>query len=134
MRLLVGLVTALISACANQNPPIKPVSSVNLNQYMGDWYVLLAYQQFLKQTLTTLSNLTKSKKMGASILLSFIEKMDLMALKSVIPHMVLLLKTRAMQSGVCNSSGLSKLNILLRILIKITPALSLPEMPETMFG
>lgn len=40
ISLLVGLVTALISGCANQNPPIKPVSSVNLNQYMGDWYVI----------------------------------------------------------------------------------------------
>jgi apolipoprotein D and lipocalin family protein len=40
IRLLVGLVTAIISGCANQNPPIKPVSSVDLNQYMGDWYVI----------------------------------------------------------------------------------------------
>ncbi len=40
IRLLVGLVTALISGCANQNPPIKPVSSVDLNQYMDDWYVI----------------------------------------------------------------------------------------------
>ncbi|MFZ4503485.1 MAG: DUF1566 domain-containing protein [Methylovulum sp.] len=35
-----SLFIALISGCANQNPPIKPVSSVDLNQYMGDWYVI----------------------------------------------------------------------------------------------
>jgi len=41
ISLLAGLFTALISACASQNPsPIKPVSSVNLNQFMGDWYVI----------------------------------------------------------------------------------------------
>jgi len=41
ISLLAGLFTTLISACASQNPsPIKPVSYVNLNQFMGDWYVI----------------------------------------------------------------------------------------------
>ena len=41
ISLLVGLSTALISGCAGQNPsPIKPVAYVNLNQFMGDWYVI----------------------------------------------------------------------------------------------
>jgi len=39
--LLGGLFTTLISACASQSlPPVKPVSYVNLNQFMGDWYVI----------------------------------------------------------------------------------------------
>ena len=38
---LAGLFTALTSACVSQNPsPIQPVSYVNLNQFMGDWYVI----------------------------------------------------------------------------------------------
>jgi apolipoprotein D and lipocalin family protein len=38
---LVGLLTTIISGCASQNlPPIKPVARVNLNQFMGDWYVI----------------------------------------------------------------------------------------------
>ena len=41
LSILAGLFTALISACASQNPsPIKPVPVVNLNQFMGDWYVI----------------------------------------------------------------------------------------------
>jgi len=41
ISLLAGLFTALISGCASQNlSPVKPVSSVNLNQFMGDWYVI----------------------------------------------------------------------------------------------
>lgn len=41
ISLLAGLFTALISACASQNPAqIKPVSYVDLNQFMGDWYVI----------------------------------------------------------------------------------------------
>ena len=41
INVLAGLLTALISACASQNlSPIKPVSHVNLNQFMGDWYVI----------------------------------------------------------------------------------------------
>jgi apolipoprotein D and lipocalin family protein len=38
--LLVGLINLLISGCANQTPPIKPVSSVDLNQYKGDWFLI----------------------------------------------------------------------------------------------
>ena len=38
---LAGLFSAIISGCASQNlPPVKPVSHVNLNQFMGDWYVI----------------------------------------------------------------------------------------------
>jgi len=38
---LVGLFTTIISGCASQNlPPIKPVAHVNLNHFMGDWYVI----------------------------------------------------------------------------------------------
>jgi len=41
LSILAGLFTALISGCASQNPsPIKPVAYVNLNQFMGDWYVI----------------------------------------------------------------------------------------------
>jgi apolipoprotein D and lipocalin family protein len=41
INVLAGLLTALISGCASQNlPPVKPVSHVNLNQFMGDWYVI----------------------------------------------------------------------------------------------
>ena len=41
ISLLAGLFTALISACASQSlSPVKPVSYVNLNQFMGDWYVI----------------------------------------------------------------------------------------------
>jgi apolipoprotein D and lipocalin family protein len=41
IRVLAGLFTALISGCASQNlPPVKPVPHVNLNQFMGDWYVI----------------------------------------------------------------------------------------------
>lgn len=40
-KLFVGLCAALISACASQNPSaIKPVAHVDLNQFMGDWYVI----------------------------------------------------------------------------------------------
>lgn len=36
-----GLVAILISACSNQTLSIiKPVSYVDLNQFMGDWYVI----------------------------------------------------------------------------------------------
>jgi apolipoprotein D and lipocalin family protein len=38
---LTGIVAMLISACSNQNMSIiKPVSYVDLNQFMGDWYVI----------------------------------------------------------------------------------------------
>jgi len=41
INVLAGLLTALISACASQNlSPIIPVSYVNLNQFIGDWYVI----------------------------------------------------------------------------------------------
>jgi len=41
ISILAGLLTALISGCASQNPsPIIPVAYVNLNQFMGDWYVI----------------------------------------------------------------------------------------------
>ena len=41
LSILAGLFTALISGCASQSPsPIKPVAYVNLNQFMGDWYVI----------------------------------------------------------------------------------------------
>ncbi len=41
IRILAGLLTTLSSACTGHSlPPIKPVSSVNLNQFMGDWYVI----------------------------------------------------------------------------------------------
>jgi len=39
----------LISACAGQSlSPIKPVSSVNLNQFMGDWYVIACIPTFIE--------------------------------------------------------------------------------------
>ena len=38
---ITGLVAMLISACSNQTASIiKPVSYVDLNQFMGDWYVI----------------------------------------------------------------------------------------------
>ncbi len=41
LSILAGLFTALISGCASQSlSPVKPVSYVNLNQFMGDWYVI----------------------------------------------------------------------------------------------
>jgi apolipoprotein D and lipocalin family protein len=41
ISLLVGLFTAIMSACASQNAsPVKSVSYVNLNKFMGDWYVI----------------------------------------------------------------------------------------------
>ena len=38
---IAALFTTIISACASQSlPPITPVTNVNLNQFMGDWYVI----------------------------------------------------------------------------------------------
>jgi len=49
IKLLAGLFTMLISACAGQSlSPIKPVSSVNLNQFMGDWYVIACIPTFIE--------------------------------------------------------------------------------------
>ena len=40
-NIVTGLVAMFISACNNQSVSvIKPVSYVNLNQFMGDWYVI----------------------------------------------------------------------------------------------
>ncbi len=39
--IVAGLFAAVISGCASQTlSTIKPVSSVNLNQFMGNWYVI----------------------------------------------------------------------------------------------
>jgi apolipoprotein D and lipocalin family protein len=41
ISILAGLFTTVISGCASQSlSPVKPVSYVNLNQFMGDWYVI----------------------------------------------------------------------------------------------
>lgn len=49
IKLLAGLFTMLISACSNQSlSPIQPVSSVNLNQFMGDWYVIACIPTFIE--------------------------------------------------------------------------------------
>ena len=135
LSILAGLFTALISGCASQNPsPIKPVAYVNLNQFMGDWYVIACIPTVIETEAYNAAESYQLEKMAASTRLSFFAKVDLMALKSVITRVVLWLKTLATQSGACNSSGRSSLNLLLRILIRITPAPSLPEMPGTMFG
>ena len=135
ISLLVGLSTALISGCAGQNPsPIKPVAYVNLNQFMGDWYVIACIPTVIETEAYNAIESYQLKK-DSSINTTFIfRKVDLMALKSVITRVVLWLKTRATQSGACNSSGRSSLNLLLRILTRITLAPSLPEMPGTMSG
>ncbi|MCX7099217.1 MAG: lipocalin family protein [Methylococcales bacterium] len=39
-KLFVGLCAALISACASHPSAIKPLAHVDLNQFMGDWYVI----------------------------------------------------------------------------------------------
>ena len=49
ISILAGLLTTLISACTSHSlPPIKPVSSVNLNQFMGDWYVIACIPTFIE--------------------------------------------------------------------------------------
>ncbi len=41
IRIVAGLFAAVISGCASQSlSTIEPVSYVNLNQFMGDWYVI----------------------------------------------------------------------------------------------
>jgi apolipoprotein D and lipocalin family protein len=41
IRIVAGLFAAVISGCASQSlSNIKPVSYVNLNQFMGNWYVI----------------------------------------------------------------------------------------------
>ena len=47
--LFVGLFTSLIGACSSQNlPPVKPVAEVNLNKFMGDWYVIACIPTFIE--------------------------------------------------------------------------------------
>ena len=47
--LFVGLFTSLIGACSSQNlPPIKPVAEVNLNEFMGYWYVIACIPTFIE--------------------------------------------------------------------------------------
>ena len=49
IRVLAGLFTTLISACAGQSlPPVEPVSYVDLNQFMGDWYVIACIPTFIE--------------------------------------------------------------------------------------
>ncbi len=41
INIIAALFTTIISACASQSlPPITSVTNVNLNQFMGDWYVI----------------------------------------------------------------------------------------------
>jgi apolipoprotein D and lipocalin family protein len=41
LSIVAGLLAAVISGCVSQTlSTIKPVSSVNLNQFMGNWYVI----------------------------------------------------------------------------------------------
>ncbi|MEY3288946.1 MAG: hypothetical protein RLZZ419_1188 [Pseudomonadota bacterium] len=41
IKLFAGLCAIIFSGCASQNmSPVQPVSQVNLNQFMGDWYVI----------------------------------------------------------------------------------------------
>jgi apolipoprotein D and lipocalin family protein len=47
--LFVGLFTSLVSGCSSQNlPPVKPVAEVNLNKFMGDWYVIACIPTFIE--------------------------------------------------------------------------------------
>ncbi len=47
--LCVGLFTSIIRGCSSQNlPPIKPVAEVNLNEFMGDWYVIACIPTFIE--------------------------------------------------------------------------------------
>ncbi len=47
--LCVGLFTSIIGGCSSQNlPPIKPVAEVNLNEFMGDWYVIACIPTFIE--------------------------------------------------------------------------------------
>jgi len=47
---IAALFTAIISACASQSlPPITPVSNVNLNQFMGDWYVIASIPTLIEE-------------------------------------------------------------------------------------
>ena len=47
--LFVGLFTSIIGGCSSQNlPPVKPVAEVNLNEFMGDWYVIACIPTFIE--------------------------------------------------------------------------------------
>lgn len=47
-RSILASICALISACSNL-PPIKTVEQVNLNQFMGDWYVIACIPTFIEK-------------------------------------------------------------------------------------
>jgi apolipoprotein D and lipocalin family protein len=133
ISLLAGLFTALISACASQNPAqIKPVSYVDLNQFMGDWYVIACIPTVIETAAYNAIESYQLEKDG-TINTTFVFRksgFDGPEMRYN-PSGFVVENTR---SGACNSSGLSSLNLLLRISTRITPAPSLPEMPGTMFG
>ena len=48
IALIVSLLSVLgLSACSSQHPPMKTVDYVDLNRFMGDWYVIAAIPTFL---------------------------------------------------------------------------------------
>ena len=50
IALLVSLLSILgLSACSSPHPPMKTVDYVDLNRFMGDWYVIAAIPTFLEK-------------------------------------------------------------------------------------
>ncbi len=47
-RSILASICALLSACSSL-PPIKTVDQVNLNQFMGDWYVIACIPTFIEK-------------------------------------------------------------------------------------
>jgi apolipoprotein D and lipocalin family protein len=50
MALIFSLLSILgLSACSSSHPPMKTVDYVDLNRFMGDWYVIAAIPTFLEK-------------------------------------------------------------------------------------
>ena len=135
ISLLAGLFTTLISGCTSQSlSPVKPVSYVNLNQFMGDWYVIACIPTVIETEAYNAIESYQLEKDG-SINTTFVFRKGGFdgPEKRYNPHGFVVENTGNSVWGM-QFVWPFKSKFIITYLDKDLPAPSLQEMPGTMFG
>ena len=100
--------------CCNNEPEIKSVDEmktvkyVDLERYMGDWYVIANIPTFIEKRLRMQSSLTNFQMMEPSVQPFLSLKDRLVAKKKSTVLKVLFIINKPMRNGGCNFCGLLK--------------------------
>jgi len=110
----------LLTGCAMKSTQIKTVDEVDINRFMGDWYVLAHIPSYVEKNAFNAVESYKLNEDGSiATTFTFNEGSLDGPVKTYHPK-ALLSQALIMLSGGCNLYGRSKLNIKLLIWTKIT--------------